>query len=59
MDWRPGTPVSPSWSRARSASCSPARKSSRTRCAITWNSVTPSSSRRWRRCCASIARSRS
>ena len=31
-------------------------ESSRTRCATTWNAATRSSSRRWRRCCASIAR---
>src|ERR1700730_5888609 len=37
MHGRPGTPVSPSWSRARSARFSAERKSSRTRCAITWN----------------------
>jgi hypothetical protein len=30
----------------------------RTRCVITWNVATPSSSKRWRRCCASIARSK-
>ena len=35
------------------------RKSSRTRCDTIWNVATPSSSRRWRRCCAFIARSRS
>jgi transposase len=35
------------------------RKSSRTRYGIIWNVATPSSSRRWRRFCAFIARSRS
>ena len=34
----------------------PRSRSSRTRCATTWNAATPSSSRRWRRFCASIAR---
>ena len=33
------------------------RRSSRTRCATIWNAATRSSSRRWRRFCASIARS--
>ena len=45
--------------RAWFASFSPERKSSRTRCATTWTSETLSSSRRWPRSCASIARSRS
>ena len=36
---------------------SPKRKSSRTRCGTIWNAATPSSSRRWRRFCAFIARS--
>jgi transposase len=35
------------------------RKSSRIRCATIWNVATPSSSRRWRMSCVSIARSRS
>src|ERR1700758_2367675 len=42
-----------------SARFSATRKSSRTRCATIWNVATPSSSRRWPRCCVSIARSRS
>ena len=59
MDRRRGTNVSPIWSRARCARFSAKRKSSRTRCATIWNAATPSSSRRWRRFCVSIARSRS
>ena len=59
MGRRRGTNVSPSWFRARCARFSAKRKSSRTRCATIWNAATPSSSRRWRRFCASIARSRS
>jgi hypothetical protein len=35
------------------------RKSNRIRCVTIWNAAMPSSSRRWRRFCASIARSRS
>ena len=50
-DRRQGTNVSPIWSRARCARSSAKRTSSRTRCATTWNSATPSSSRRWRRFC--------
>src|SRR5262245_50777553 len=44
---------------ARCARFSAKRRSSRTRCATTWNVATPSSSRRWRRFCVSIARSKS
>jgi len=58
-DRRRGTNVSPIWFRARCAKFSAKRKSSRTKCATTWNAATPSSSRRWRRFCAFIARSRS
>ena len=58
-DRRRGTDVSPTWSRARCARSSAKRKSSRTRCATIWNVAMPSSSRRWRRFCAFIARSRS
>ena len=54
-----GTNVSPTWSRAQCVRFSPKKKSSRTRCATIWNVATPSSSRRWRRFCAFIARSRS
>ena len=56
---RRGTNVSPTWSRARCARYSAKRTSSRTRFATIWNVATPSSSRRWRRFCVSIARSRS
>jgi transposase len=38
---------------------SPKRKSSRTRCGTIWSVATPSSSRRWRRFCVFIAKSRS
>jgi hypothetical protein len=55
----PGTNVSPNWCRERCARYSAKRKSSRTRYGIIWNVATPSSSRRWRRFCAFIARSRS
>ena len=55
----PGTNLSPTWCRVRCARFSPKRKSSRTRCGTIWNVATPSSSRRWRRFCAFIARSRS
>jgi hypothetical protein len=50
--------VSPVWFRARCARFSAKRKSSRTRCATIWNVATPNSSRRWRKSCVSIARSR-
>ena len=43
---------------ARCARSSARRKSSRTRCATIWNVAMPSSSRRWPRFCAFIARSR-
>src|SRR6266487_4625100 len=56
---RRGTNVSPPWSRARCAKFSAKRKSNRTRCATTWNAAMLSSSRRWRRFCVSIARSKS
>ena len=59
MDRRRVTTVSPVWFRARCASFSAKRKSSRTRCATIWKIATPSSNRKWRRFCASIARSRS
>ena len=51
--------VSPVWSRARYAKFSARRRSNRTRCATIWSVATPSSSRRWRMSCVSIARSRS
>src|SRR5215813_13318215 len=54
----PGTNVSPKWCRERCARYSAKRKSSRTRYGIIWNAATPSSSRRWRRSCAFITRSR-
>lgn len=57
-DRRWGTNVSPSWFKARCARSSASRKSSRTRCATIWNVAMPSSSRRWRRFCVFIARSR-
>jgi len=41
------------------ANFSAKRKSNRTRCATTWNAAMLSSSRRWRRFCVSIARSKS
>ena len=50
--------VSPGWSKARCARSLARRKSNRTRCATIWNVATASSSRRWRRSCASTARSR-
>ncbi len=56
---RRDTNVSPNWCRERCARYSAKRKSSRTRYGIIWNVATPSSSRRWRRFCAFIARSRS
>ena len=55
---RRGTNVSPGWFKARYARSSARRKSSRTRCATIWNVAMPSSSRRWPRFCAFIARSR-
>jgi hypothetical protein len=55
---RRGTNVSPGWFKARCARSSARRKSSRTRCATIWNVAMPSSSRRWPRFCAFIARSR-
>ena len=57
-DRRRGTNVSLGWFKARCARSSARRKSSRTRCATIWNVAMPSSSRRWRRFCAFIARSR-
>jgi class 3 adenylate cyclase len=51
----PGTNVLPKWCGERCARYSAKRKSSRTRYGII---ATPSSSRRWRRSCAFIARSR-
>ena len=53
-----GQAVSPGWFKARCARSSARRKSSRTRCATIWNVAMPSSSRRWPRFCAFIARSR-
>ena len=44
--------------KARSARSSTATRSSRTRCATTWNAATRRSRRRWPKCSASIARSR-
>jgi len=58
-DRRRGTNVLPTWSKARCAKSSAKRKSSRTRCATTWNVAMLISSRRWRRFCASIARFKS
>ena len=57
-DRRRGMNVSPSWFKVRCARSSARRKSSRTRCATIWNAAMPSSSRRWRRFFAFIARSR-
>src|SRR5271165_321 len=59
MGQRRGTPALPSWFRARCARSSMSRRSSRTRSATTWNAAIRSSSRRWRRFCASIAKSSS
>ncbi len=56
MGRQKGTLALPSWLRARCATSSMSRRSSRTRSAITWNAATRSSSRGWRRFCASIAR---
>src|SRR5674476_1386715 len=56
---RRGPNVSPISSKARCARFLAKRKSSRIRCVTIWNAAMPSSSRRWRRFCASIARSRS
>jgi len=54
-----GTNVSPTWFRVRYARFSPKRKSSRTRYGTIWSVATPSSSKRWRRFCVFIAKSRS
>jgi hypothetical protein len=54
-----GTNVSPTWCRVRYARFLPKRKSSRTRCDTIWSGATPSSSRRWRKFCVFIAKSRS
>src|SRR5450631_2563721 len=59
MARRRDTDVSPTLSKARYARFSVKRKSNPTRCVTIWNAAMPSSSRRWRRFCASIARSRS
>ena len=59
MDQSKDTPASANWFRALCARYSMSKKSSRTRCATTWNAATPSSKPRWRKFCASIARSRS
>ena len=56
---RRDTDVSPILSKARCARFSVKRKSNRIRCGTIWNAATPSSNRRWRKFCASIARSRS
>src|SRR5215471_1936312 len=56
---REKAPASPIWCRARCARFSASRNSSRTRCGTIWNGATPSSSRKWRRFCAFIARCRS
>ena len=53
------TDALPIWSKARCARSSVKRRSSRTRFATTWNAVMRTSSRRWRRFCVFIARSRS
>ena len=55
---QPGIDVSPILSKARCARFSARRKSNRIRCVIIWNAAMPSSSKRWQRFCASIARSR-
>ena len=54
---RRDTDVSPILSKARCARFLVKRKSNRIRCVTIWNAAMPSSSRRWRRFCASIARS--
>src|ERR1700704_5493651 len=54
---RRDTNVSPILSKAGCARFSAKRKSSRIRCVTIWNAAMQSSSRRWRRFCASIARS--
>src|SRR5579863_3139712 len=59
MDQPKGTPALASWFRALCARSSMSKRSSRTRCATTWNAATPSSKPRWRKFCASTARSRS
>src|SRR5271165_4491608 len=59
MDQPKGTPALASWFRALCARYSMSKRSSRTRCATTWNAATPSSKPRWRKFCASTARSRS
>ena len=56
VDQLPATGVWRIWSRALCARSSAKRKSSRTRCATILKTATPSSNRRWRRFCASIAR---
>src|SRR6202050_4516742 len=45
--------------KALCARYSMSKRSSRTRCVTTWNAATPSSKPRWRKFCASTARSRS
>ena len=57
MDRRRGTRVLPSWSKARCARYSAKRKSSRIRCATILKTAMPSSNVRWRKFCASIAKS--
>lgn len=59
MGRRRGMRVWPIWSRERCARYSVKRKSSRTRCVTILKIATPSSSRRWRRCCASTVKSKS
>src|SRR5882672_7654250 len=58
MARQPGIDVSPILSKARCARFSARRKSNRIRCVIIWNAAMLSSSKRWQRFCASIARSR-
>ena len=57
MGRRRGTRVLPSWSKARCARYSAKRKSSRIRCATILKTAMPSSNVRWRKFCASIAKS--
>ena len=46
------------WLRERCARSSPRMRSNRTGCVTTWSGAIPSSNRKWRRCFASIVRSR-
>src|SRR5215472_1737496 len=55
-DRPPGIRAWASWPRGRSARFWPSTRSSRTRCATTWNSAIPSSSPRWPRSCVSTGK---